>query len=622
MSRRKTPRIKVREKEEGAAVGQAPARMVSTPTVGQSSHENLSRQPRVVVLLRAALFGILPVLFGLTGVAFVRLETGAIYLWDFATYWSQVLQLVNFLKRGGSIWELLKAVYNSTAVNDYNLLPSLPLVPFQWIGMDPRTGYIFGICLLYAGALYLVCCALFACFADGRWKAWAVWFGGGVVLSTATVWWPVFRGFVDVIALASALAGVVCAIKAESHKRPWTFYFLTGVFLSLAPVLRRSYSFYLLSFVALFTLWLLFRVARRLPDGMLAFRDYAPMGSVYLGIAVVFGVFNGFLMRSLKMDHGVHSSYKSAMPVWSEWSQLLEWFGLIPLSAALAGICVLIQAGRFRGAVALGVCASLLGAALQMRTATLGEHHRYILVAGFLIAIAASTAVAVADRRGPLKRVLLCLTLVSICGTVSDLHGAGSKGECFPGSRENVPGKENRNRPLWWLVLFGYAGPKPIVRNDLAELQKLYASLDRISATDPNPQIYLLSSGVVLGDGVIAASLMSPPGLKLQSVNRFLPVHQVDSRDGVPSSILNANYVLTTFPLDLHLEPESQKCVTVPWAQFRDGRGFARAFERMPEEFHLEKSVTAVLYRRTRLTTREDITELEADLLKSGLVKP
>jgi hypothetical protein len=619
MSRQKSPRIKAHRKEGGKAVGPVPAQ-VSHLTVG-INHDKGSRHPRLSVLLRAALYGIFPVLFGLTGVAFVRLETGAIYLWDFATYWNQVLQMTDYLRQGGSFGGLLKAVYSSTATNDYNLLPSFPLVPFQWIGLDARAGYILGICFLYAGALYLVCCFLYSCFADSERRAWTVLAGGGLMLSTGTVWWPVFRGFVDVIALASALAGVACAIKAESHKRAWVFYFLSGAFLALAPVLRRSYSFYLLSFVALFSVWLFVRIVRRLPDAKLAIQDNAVMASIYLGVAAVFGVFHGFFIRSIKMDHGVHSSYKSALPLWLEWSHMIGWFGLIPLSAALTGILVLLRSGRFKGAVVLGIGASILGTVLQMRTAALNEHHRYIMVAGFLIAMAASLGAAASEIRTPLSRWFLCLAVTSISATAFDLHGAGSKGDWFPNVRENPLAEEHRNRPLWWLVLFGYAGPKPLVRNDIGELQKLYATLDHISSTDPNPQIYLLCSGVILGDGVISASLISPPGLKLQAVNRFLPIHQVDSRDGVPTNILHASHVLTTFPLDLHLKPESHKCVVVPWEQFRDGRGFARAFERMADEFHLDNNVTAVLYRRTRPTTREDLAELEDDLKKSGLLK-
>jgi hypothetical protein len=619
MSRQKSPRSKVPRKEEAKAVGPVPAQ--GSHLTGGNHDQKGSRHPRSSILFRAALYGIFPVLFGLVGVAFVRLETGAIYLWDFATYWNQVLQMTNYLKQGGSFGGLLKAVYDSTAANDYNLLPSLPLVPFQWIGLDARAGYILGICSLYAGALYLVCCFLYSCFADSDRKAWTVWAGGGLMLSTGTLWWPVLRGFVDVIALASALAGVACAIKAESHKRPWVFYFLSGAFLALAPVLRRSYSFYLLSFVALFSIWLLVRIVRRLPDAKLAFRENAAMASVYLGVAAVFGVFHGFLIRSIKMDHGVHSSYKTALPLWLEWFHMLGWFGFIPLAAVFIGIRVLLRSGRFKGAVVLGVGASVLGTVLQMRTASLGEHHRYIMVAGFLIAMAASLGAAASEMRTPLSRWFLCLAFASILATASDLHGAGSKGDWFPNVRENPLAAEHRSRPLWWLVLFGYASPKPLVRNDIAELQRLYTALDHISSTDPNPQIYLLCSGVILGDGVISASLISPPGLKLQAVNRFLPIHQVDSRDGVPNNILHASHVLTTFPLDLHLKPDSHKCVVVPWEQFRDGRGFARAFERMAEEFHLDNNVTAVLYRRTRPTTREDLTELEEDLKKSGLLK-
>jgi hypothetical protein len=113
---------------------------------------------------------------------------------------------------------------------------------------------------------------------------------------------------------------------------------------------------------------------------------------------------------------------------------------------------------------------------------------------------------------------------------------------------------------------------------------------------------------------------LAPPGLKITCLNRFLPVHEVDSRDGVPNNILQATHVLTTYPIELHLPVASHKCVTTPWEHFRDNRGIARAFERIPEEFQLENGVKAVIYRRTRLLTKDDVGELETDLKKSGLI--
>jgi len=79
--------------------------------------------------------------------------------------------------------------------------------------------------------------------------------------------------------------------------------------------------------------------------------------------------------------------------------------------------------------------------------------------------------------------------------------------------------------------------------------------------------------------------------------------------------------VVTTFPVELHLKPNSQKCVTVAWEHFKDGRGFAKAFERMSDEFVLADGSKAVIFWRVHPSTREEVMELEKDLRASGLLK-
>ena len=50
---------------------------------------------------------IFPCIFGWLSVEFVRLEKGAIYLSDFATYWSQVVSITNEVRVRGITWPLI-----------------------------------------------------------------------------------------------------------------------------------------------------------------------------------------------------------------------------------------------------------------------------------------------------------------------------------------------------------------------------------------------------------------------------------------------------------------------------------------------------------------------------------
>jgi len=600
------------DKRLSAKQGQGPK--IAPADVLQPPEKRFSR------LLPYALYTIFPMLFALAGASFVRLEKNAIYLWDFATYWNQVIQLANFLKQGGSLWVALKTVYKSTAESHYNLLPSLPLVPFQWLGLDPRTAYIGSICVLYVGLLYLVCCLLFSHYATVRLKPWA-WLAGGLLcLSTCTIWWPVYRGFVDAAALAAVLAGVAFAIKAEEHRRPAAVYFLGGILIGLGPVMRKAYSFYILAFVIVFSLIALAAAIRKNSVLKEIWAELRPKVFFFLGVAVIFSLFYGFFISTLNADRDVHSSYKATEPIWRQFGGHLAWFGVIPCLAYVFGVLVLSKAKRFKGALVAGVGASVLGAVLQMRTNALGEHHRYILVAGFLMVLSGAAGAALSCRTQIFSKVFLSLTALSCVGAIADLNGAGSVGDFFPSAGPSPYGEHEKPRPEWWLTAFGYAGPKPISRTDLSELQRLYSYLDRICANDPNPNVYILASGIVLGDGVVFSSLLTPPSLQLRCINRFLPTQQIDSAHGAPTNLLQATHVVTTDPIQLHLRPSSHRCVTVPWDQFKEGRGIARAFERTSEEFTLENNIKAFVYRRTRPTTREDVAELESDLRKSGLI--
>ena len=372
-----------------------------------SKSSPLSRTP-LRRLAASLLYVIFPVLYALSGAWFVHIEKDAIYLWDFATYWNQVIQLSNFLKQDGSFWVVLKTVYQSTTGSAYNLLPSLPLVPFQSLGYNPRTGYIVGICFLYLGLLYLVCCLMYSNQASAQKKVWT-WLAGGLLcLTSCAIWWPVYRGYVDVAALAFALAGVAFAIRAEDHKHPLLCYFIGGLFLGIAPVTRRAYSFYLRAFVVIFFLLTSLETLRKTRKFKDIWVEIRPRLFFLLGIMAIFVAFYGFFVSSITADKNVHSSYKTFETTWQQWSVLVGWFGVVPLMAYGFGVWVLIKFKRFKGALLAGALASVLGAILQMQTASLGEHHRYILVAGFLTVLSAALGVALSKRhpqQGPFRAV-------------------------------------------------------------------------------------------------------------------------------------------------------------------------------------------------------------------------
>jgi hypothetical protein len=258
---------------------------------------------------------------------------------------------------------------------------------------------------------------------------------------------------------------------------------------------------------------------------------------------------------------------------------------------------------------------------LFLRDAFFGEHHRSLLLVGALSSIMLALGVSLDKPRSRLNIAVLALFAASCFGCISDLHGAGSQGVFNVMSSPEPPSGEPATRSKAWVAAFGFSSPRPMTRDDRAELARMYAFLDGLIARDPNARIYVLASGLSLSDMVIYASLLPSPGLEFRAARNLLPVHQVDSRDGVPSNLLAASYVLTSETLETHLRPGTQKCVEVPWKQFHEERGYSRGFEKMPERFHLARGVEALVYKRTRASFPLEVKELEQDLREAGMIK-
>jgi predicted small integral membrane protein len=552
---------------------------------------------------------------------FVALEKGAIYLSDFATYWSQVVSIANDIRARGITLDLLKVLYESVGKNHYNFLPSVPLVPFQFLGFGSRASFIGATAFVFLGPAAYACGRLVIPHLHTRYSNLiALLCGGLAMVSTCTIWWPIYRGYVDASALACALGCVAVLYQRERPEQYLRRAILAGFLLGLSVVLRAYFAFYAIAFCLLLTVDSLVKFFRA-TDGSAKKEQFKFLCAFALGAAANAAVFPKFVALSMSMDHGIHAAFLSGRTFWEDIWYLCTYFGGVFLLLTVLSVICYVRALGFRSPLWVPSGASVLGGLLFMRDQFFGEHHRFLLLVGALSSIMLALGVSLGKPRSRLHFAFLTLFLLSCIGCLSDLHGAGSPG-VFNGmsSPEPVSG-EPATRSKAWTAAFGFAAPRPMIRTDREELARMYAFLDGLIARDPNARIYVLASGLSLSDMVIYASLLPSPNLEFRAARNLLPVHQVDSRDGPPSNLLAASYVLTSETLETHLRPGTQKCVEVPWRQFNEERGYARGFEKMSERFHLERGVEALVFKRTRPSFPLEVKELEKDLREAGLLK-
>lgn len=563
----------------------------------------------------------IPLVFAWFCIRFVELEKGAIYLSDFATYWSQVVGIANDIRARGVTLDLLNILYDSVGKNHYNFLPTIPLVPFQFLGLESRPAFIAAIGFLFVGAGAHACGRLVLRHLKTRQAgSIALICGGLAMVSTCSIWWPVFRGYVDASAMACALGSIAILFgHTQTQTHPGRAV-LSGFLLGLSVLLRAYFSFYAIAFCLLLTIDVGMKLYRT-PDALQRKYLVKFICAFALGAALNAAIFPKFVSLSLSMNHGIHAAFLSDRTFLGDLWYLLTYFGFVFTSLSVLGVLCYVRKNGFSSALRIPLGASALGGLMFMRDAFFGEHHRSLLLVGLLSSIMLALGVALSEPKVRLHLAFLGLFGVACVGCISDLHGAGSQGVFNGMSSPEPPSGEPASRSKLWVALFGFAGPRPMTRSDSAELARMYAYLDDLISKDPNARIYVLASGWSLSDMVIHASLLPSPGLQFRAARNLLPVHQVDSRDGVPSNLLAATYVLTSETLETHLKPGTQKCVEVPWQQFHEERGYARGFEPLRERFELEKGVKALVFKRTRASFPLEVRELEQDLRASGLIK-
>jgi hypothetical protein len=125
--------------------------------------------------------------------------------------------------------------------------------------------------------------------------------------------------------------------------------------------------------------------------------------------------------------------------------------------------------------------------------------------------------------------------------------------------------------------------------------------------------VLVLSSSATLNSEMIVYSERSF-NLSDRERRYLLPYSAIDRRDGFNENIFIADYVVVPSKVEAHLGEQNQRVVCEPMKFFHERRGFANAFEKLPQEFELSPDCVVYVYRRTRDVTDEEAGELKAHL--------
>jgi hypothetical protein len=462
-----------------------------------------------------------------------------------------------------------------------------------------RLPFVLGITTIYgsaaAAALSYVCLGR---RADAASSAPASPPGPGPLVAALPIavflLWPLpfvvtMRGFVDVgaVAISFVILGLFCTAPAAR----WNIgrWVAIGSLLAVLFVFRRYWAFWVTSFAVVVTLdalWQAWHVRRE--PGRAWLRPLAGPATIGVAAAAAAAIIAWpMIVRVLNTPYAdIYSAYQ--MPaaggffaeIVRSFDDLLASNGVLATLAGVAAVAGLV-ARRETRRIGIVLGAMVLLSYVQFRRVQGPGHHHHLLWTSLLTAATAVFATSFAARLPP-RRAWGLVAGLAIAGM---LQWAGAV----------VPAAA----PLRFLVR-GSASELPLVRTDLAELERLVTAIDRVAGKmGGGPRIYCLASSSVLNQGILYSY---SPSLHKPFHSALLIGHtaDIDKRDGFPHDLVTADMVIVCDPPQVHQGEENQQVIVEPVRQMLAGEGIGAPFERVQAEFVLEGGVKTYLYVRMR----------------------
>jgi hypothetical protein len=518
---------------------------------------------------------------------FIRHER-SIYFWDYLNYWSKY----------GSVTALfcshprtaLHALLTSIRYEDYNFLPVYPLIPFGRVLGPGRLSYILAVSNVYAIP------AAFSSALIFRTPLYESVDGGvsrltGQLIAVVTCillpqfWSATLYGYLDVVGVVLINAACFIYLRQPLEKSTARALVLLGLLLATVVVLRRWYAYWVVAFFVA-------AAAERLVGWLSGPRESARAQAAWLGAtcavgALALGTYFAIatpvarvMLRTNQAD--LNSAAMESGSFLEVLGRYVDRFGpLVVAMFLVSSVYLLVREQTRRGAVFLlaqfAVCMVLFGT-----TQDFGSHHYYLLVPSMVAAISLGVVSAYRAIDGRTARRLALAVYVALllvnCAVVF------------------VPGAAAHVGPAG--ALLSRERHPPMVRHDLAELQRLWTRLSAL-AEGNDGKIYVLASSNTLNNDIvrrIPADSFAPCLL----CRRIAYTSHIDKRDGLMRDILEARWMVVGAPIQYHMRPEGQRVIGIPAREILSGQGIGVAYRKLDDEFSLDHGVKVYIYERVR----------------------
>jgi hypothetical protein len=536
-----------------------------------------------------------------------------IYYWDFVKYHDFYINLGTAFE--DDMFRALHIVLISIRESDYNLLPSVFLMPFRLAFGPGRLSYILSLTVTFVFPAIVLFSYVVRRLARRGAEQSPFDEVGLTVLSVSAVaflpvlWVPVVLGTVDVGGFLLILIVLVLYFRADLVDQSLGSLVGMALLLCLLVLYRRWYAYWVVGFFGALAVCEGLRCAlnqeRRGHFWVIA-KNTLILGAIsFLSFCLVATPIARIMLTTNYRD--AFSAYRSSHPILHNLGELYEHFGLLTLLLASLGIVLSARNAKRRPiAYFLGVQFAITFVVFtRTQDFAISSHGQYIGVQHFYWALATIALFLVFCAqdlflwvRGPARKAALLLAIMA--ASLANF------------SVTFLPRAERVLKPAAFALPSAREYPK--VRTDLGEVQALLDTLSGLNK-DPQSTFYVLASSFLLNSSIVkeGCSLLLKPHREL--ARKIVLSKDVDKRDGFPVQFLSARYVVLTLPFAYHLAPQDQRVIGVLADQLVKREGIGKSYDRLNYEFRLEDGSSAFIYEKTRPLDANDLKMLSEEFI-------
>ena len=513
--------------------------------------------------------------------SFVASENQA-YTWDSRFYWVVWNEYTGLLHDSFSQW--LGNIKSSVYSTDYNSLPIIALIPFNYLPIGNREAYILGVYILYLLPFAYIAMRLFAVAAgvDKKYQPYVFVFLASFIPFIT----PTLRGYPDIIGMIPLSLCCLILFKVNIlNYRGYRFVLLAiavGVLLWLPFAFRRWYAYSVVSlFITLpfLNTFLFGGKARFSKERIFKYFAFFTISAVVVIFAVCLFQFE-LAKRILTTNYSdIYSAYKA-----TEEATLLitlNYAGLYLLPLIFLGVAYIFfgSSSRLKVLCAFALANFIITYIIFTRTQTPGMQHGMPLC--FWLAILVLSALKLFFdklKKGLATTLTIAFALLTAAVFISTYSKPFGKPEWVS---RYLPGKEY-----------------PLRLENFDHYHELIAFMSaRVGADD---KVAVFASSGSLNNDLFAA--ISPASF----VSHIANVSQVDLRDKLTIEAFSSRYAIVTDPTQTHLDIHGQQVISLPNNLILEGKGIGAAYIRVSQPFILSGGVQAYVYEKTRPYTIDE----------------